>query len=200
MVRLFSIAALLLVASITCDAFCLPKQSLKVSSFVRVPPKSVKKSVGWLYAAAAAAAADEPTEWDTKGEPFVAEEEEQQQVEEEEEETVVLPTPKEEDPEMVALKQEIVNLESALKAKQRELSYQEEQVDHYSKTGYARKVAEMETMRRSRSVRTQHNNTIRLFLTLSSWKKRPVAVYCVCVCPFFGRHWNARMLLMWFRS
>lgn len=57
-----------------------------------------------------------------------------------------------EDPELTALKQEIANLESDLKAKQSTLSYTQNQVDEFSKGGYARKVAEMENMRRVRSV------------------------------------------------
>lgn len=57
-----------------------------------------------------------------------------------------------EDPEMVALKEEIAALEGDLKAKQSTLSYAQDQVDEYSKGGYARKVAEMENMRRIRSV------------------------------------------------
>lgn len=57
-----------------------------------------------------------------------------------------------EDPEVTALKQEIANLESDLKAKQSTLSYAQNQVDEFSKGGYARKVAEMENMRRVRSV------------------------------------------------
>lgn len=56
-----------------------------------------------------------------------------------------------EDPEVTALKEEITNLESELKAKQSTLSYAQNQVDEYSKGGYARKVAEMENMRRIRS-------------------------------------------------
>jgi hypothetical protein len=53
---------------------------------------------------------------------------------------------------VTALKQEIANLASDLKAKQSTLSYVQSQVDEYSKGGYARKVAGMETMRRVRSV------------------------------------------------
>lgn len=149
MVRLF-IAALVLVVPSISDAFCLPTKT--VVSFVG----------GGKSAVRLCAAADEP-EWETKEQqpsPVTA-------AAEQEEQGVVEETEPREDPEMVALKQEIVNLESTLKAKQRELSYQEEQVDHYSKSGYARKVAEMETMRRSRSVRT-----VRLFPFLS----------CLCVC------------------
>lgn len=56
-----------------------------------------------------------------------------------------------EDPEITALKEEIAELESSLKSKRGTLSYTQDQVDNYSKAGYARKVAEMENMRRIRS-------------------------------------------------
>lgn len=57
-----------------------------------------------------------------------------------------------EDPEVVALKEEIASLESQLKSKKSSLSYALDQVEEYSKAGYARAVAEMENMRRVRSV------------------------------------------------
>ena len=57
-----------------------------------------------------------------------------------------------EDPEIVALKEEISQLESELKSKQATLAYTQDQVEEYSKSGYARKVAEMENMRRVRNV------------------------------------------------
>jgi hypothetical protein len=57
-----------------------------------------------------------------------------------------------ENPEIMALKQEIASLESTLKASQQNIAYQNEKLEQYSKAGYARKVAEMETMRRARSV------------------------------------------------
>jgi flagellar motility protein MotE (MotC chaperone) len=57
-----------------------------------------------------------------------------------------------EDPEIVALKEEIAQLESTLKNKKTTLSYTQDQIEEFSKGGYARKVAEMENMRRVRSV------------------------------------------------
>lgn len=57
-----------------------------------------------------------------------------------------------EDPEVVALKEAIADLERTLKEKQSTIQYLKEQAEQYSKSGYARKVAEMETMRRARSV------------------------------------------------
>jgi len=61
-----------------------------------------------------------------------------------------------EDPEVVAIKEEIAKLESTLKEKRRELAYTSDKAEEYSKSGYARKVAEMENMRRARSVSTIH--------------------------------------------
>jgi molecular chaperone GrpE (heat shock protein) len=71
-------------------------------------------------------------------------------------------TPKkeaEEDPELVALKQEIASVESALKAKKRTLLATRDSVEEYSKQGYARKVAEMENMRRNRSTLNKSNRS-----------------------------------------
>ena len=59
-----------------------------------------------------------------------------------------------EDPEVVALKEEIEQLEKSLSKTQSSLQYALDQCEEYSKTGYARKVAEMENMRRVRSVST----------------------------------------------
>ena len=58
-----------------------------------------------------------------------------------------------EDPEVTALKAEIGALEAELKILRGTLSHTEEVADEYSKTGYARKVAEMENVRRARKVR-----------------------------------------------
>jgi hypothetical protein len=57
-----------------------------------------------------------------------------------------------EDPELKAIREEIEQLESSLKEKRRELAYVSDKADEYTKSGYARKVAEMENMRRARSV------------------------------------------------
>jgi molecular chaperone GrpE (heat shock protein) len=57
-----------------------------------------------------------------------------------------------EDPELKALKEEIAALEKTFGEKKSALEYALEQCEEYSKTGYARKVAEMENMRRVRSV------------------------------------------------
>ena len=58
-----------------------------------------------------------------------------------------------EDDQVAALKEEIKNLESELKGKKATLSRIEEDVEKYTKTGYARRVAQMEDMRRIRLVR-----------------------------------------------
>ena len=56
--------------------------------------------------------------------------------------------------ELRGLKIEIAELEKTLQRKRLEVEYISDQADDYSKTGYARKVAEMENMRRMRSVGT----------------------------------------------
>jgi hypothetical protein len=74
-------------------------------------------------------------------------------VSQEQEDASVEETPEPvEDPEVVALKEEIASLESELKSKKSSLAYSLDQVEEYSKAGYARAVAEMENMRRVRSV------------------------------------------------
>ena len=58
----------------------------------------------------------------------------------------------EEDPAVTALKEEIKNAESELKAKKSTLGRIQEDIEKYSKTGYARREAQMEDMRRIRLV------------------------------------------------
>jgi hypothetical protein len=58
-----------------------------------------------------------------------------------------------EDPELVKLKEEIHTLELTLKSRRQQVQTMQDRAEHYSKAGYARKVAEMENMRRDRSVR-----------------------------------------------
>lgn len=57
----------------------------------------------------------------------------------------------EEPPEVKELKERIAELESTLKEKKSSLQYNLEQCEEYSKSGYARKVAGMENMKRVRS-------------------------------------------------
>ena len=57
-----------------------------------------------------------------------------------------------EDPEVTALKESIAELEAALADKKSKLQYELERCEEYSKSGYARKVADMENMKRVRSV------------------------------------------------
>jgi len=69
-----------------------------------------------------------------------------EEVEESEEEE------EEEDPELVALKKEIAEAEKELKDKKRAVRSTEDRADDFTKAGYARKVAEMEQMKRTRKV------------------------------------------------
>lgn len=64
-----------------------------------------------------------------------------------------------EDPEITAIKTEITQLETQLKQKNRELNNIENMAEEYTKGGYARKVAEMETYRNSRSAASKDNTT-----------------------------------------
>lgn len=90
--------------------------------------------------AAAASEEEEQAETSVEGE-VVAEEEEE---------------PKE-DPELKAMKDEIAELESALKQKNRDLNSIESMVDKFSKAGYARKVAELDQLRKNRRATSQNN-------------------------------------------
>ena len=58
----------------------------------------------------------------------------------------------EDSPELKDLKEKIAELESTLVAKKSSLQYNLEQCEEFSKSGYTRKVAEMENMKRVRSV------------------------------------------------
>ena len=59
-----------------------------------------------------------------------------------------------EDPEVTAIKESIAELEGILADKKSKLQYELERCEEYSKRGYARKVADMENMKRVRSVST----------------------------------------------
>jgi len=56
-----------------------------------------------------------------------------------------------EDPELTALKESIAELEATLADKKSKLQYELEKCEEYSKSGYARRVADMENMKRVRS-------------------------------------------------
>lgn len=88
-------------------------------------------------------------ESETENEEVTAESETQEEAEEEEEE----------DPELKALKEEISKLEAELKEKRRQVMYTSDQADDYTKSGYALKVAEMENMRRARSMLNSSNKS-----------------------------------------
>ena len=70
-----------------------------------------------------------------------------------EEEVPVADDDAEEDPEITALKEEIASLETELKMVRRKVADVSDRADDFTQPGYARKVAEMENMRRARSVR-----------------------------------------------
>lgn len=98
------------------------------------------------YMTEASGSADEDrVETEDKAVPEMVEEEESGEASEEEEEP-------QEDPELVALKEEIAELEKQVKEKRRQANDVADRAEEYTKTGYARKVAEMENMRRARSV------------------------------------------------
>jgi hypothetical protein len=57
-----------------------------------------------------------------------------------------------EDPAIAALKEEIAKLELDVRSSRRQLANINDEAEEFTKTGYTRKVAEMENMRRARSV------------------------------------------------
>lgn len=61
-----------------------------------------------------------------------------------------------EDPDVKALKEEIAKLEAQLAEEKSKLEAALDECEEYSKTGYARKVADMENMKRVRSVSVHH--------------------------------------------
>lgn len=63
------------------------------------------------------------------------------------------------DPEVVALKESITNLESDLKAKKTQLNNLKEMADKYSSTGYARQVALVENNKRLRGANMADNKS-----------------------------------------
>jgi len=62
-----------------------------------------------------------------------------------------------EDPEVTALKASIAELEATQAATKSKLQYELDRCEEYSKSGYARKVADMENMKRVRSVSNSSN-------------------------------------------
>lgn len=68
-----------------------------------------------------------------------------------EEEEVAVQEP-EEDPELTALKEQIAQLEKDLKHKRQQVALTVDRADEFTDAGYARKVAEMEQMQRTRRV------------------------------------------------
>jgi len=83
---------------------------------------------------------EQPVEGELVEEPLMEVTDEEPQVEQEE------------DPAMVKLREEIAAHETLLKELRRKIAYAKDEADDYSKAGYARKVAEMENMRRTQKV------------------------------------------------
>jgi hypothetical protein len=83
-----------------------------------------------------------------------------------------------EDPELKAVREEIEQLESTLKERRRELAYVSDKAEEYTKSGYARKVAEMENMRRARSVSIDGLGLPRASL---GWSRLPALTFPVPV-------------------
>jgi len=139
------LAAFLALAATTClestDAFApsLTFSSRTVSSHAVLPMPFVRAAT-MLQAEAEEAAETGET---------VAENAEEETEEEPEEEP--------EDPEVTALKDEIEELEKTLKDKKSQIMYLKDSTETYSKGGYARKVAEMENMRRARNCMASSN-------------------------------------------
>lgn len=73
------------------------------------------------------------------------------------------------DPEVKALKDEISKLESDLKQKNRDLSKLQDIAEDYSEGGYARKVAEMEGYRRTRSAASKDSGMVARASVLQSF-------------------------------
>ena len=107
--------------------------------------------------------------------------------EEEEEEEEKKP---EESPEVTDLKEKIAKLESTVAEKKSSLQYNLEQIEEYSKSGYARKVAEMENMKRVRSVS--------LFYFFKSINTNYLFIFGVCVCLCVVCFVNLLLLLLLF--
>ena len=123
------IAFLLLLLSLGVDAFVIARPNFSSQRSLQVLRMSSDEGNSDMEAAAA-------------NEPDVIQQQQQQ------------PPPPPEDPELTALKEEIAKQEATLKEKRRELAYTSDQADDFSQAGYARKVAEMENMRRAKSVST----------------------------------------------
>lgn len=84
-----------------------------------------------------------------------SEQKQREKEEEEEEEAIQVDSKVEEDIE--AIKKEISNLESQLKSKNRELDSIEKMAEQYTKGGYARKVAEMEEIKKVKTAASADN-------------------------------------------
>jgi hypothetical protein len=86
--------------------------------------------------------------------------------------------------ELTTLKKEIATLEATLKSKRNTVQYTKDTAEEYSKAGYARKVAEMENMRRVRSVSLSYNYAVeQAFVFVLFWGEQcSLCSFCWCVC------------------
>ena len=116
---------------------------------VQRPVKSV--SMGRVSVAVPSPLPMSADETQAETDPVQANAEEQEQAEQEDDQVTELTEPAE-DPELVAMKEEIASLETRIKEVRRQVMLTSDQADEFTKEGYARKVAEMEQMRRTRSV------------------------------------------------
>jgi len=129
-----ALGVLLLSAAV--EAFMVPSSSSNVAVRNNVMNAPIAPSFT-LYATEGEEASEESTEGEAAETELVSEEEEEE---------------KKEDPEVTALKDEIASLEKKLSEKRLEKNTLDRLIDNYSEGGYARKVAEMENVRKMRSL------------------------------------------------
>jgi len=134
--KMFSKSTILLVIALSnSDAFSFGK--MKQLSTYDNKVSYCRTKIFELYNSEQSADDEQPKEESKAEEGLVEEEEEEEE---------------EEDPEIVAIKEEIKQLENELKYKKQKVQEVKDEADDYTKAGYARKVAQMENMRRRRSM------------------------------------------------
>ena len=150
--KLLTTAALLLLSSVTThtEAFGLVNTPIKPVSTVS-PSFAVLCPTRHNSALCAEAGDSSKEEVEDETEQEVTAEATDEEEEQPEEATADIEED-EVDPEIKALKDQISEMESTLKQKNRDLSKLQDLADDYSEGGYGRKVAEMEGYRRSKSV------------------------------------------------
>lgn len=135
-----------------------------IGTLVRHQPQFTSRNTGLSMTAESSSGESDSTEGSgstTEDAPVNEITEEVEEKEEEKEEV--------EDPELTAIKEEIEALERTLKEKRRALRGTEDKADEYTKSGYARKVAEMENMRRARSMVASSNKKGAVASTLTEF-------------------------------